>query len=72
MTAVATAAPQQVQTQMPWDRLAARARHMRRVKLAAIYFFLITVSLPVLLPFFWLVTVAFSSKTGTETAIRNP
>ncbi len=65
MTMVATTAPEQVRTQLPWDRLAARAKRMRRAKLTAIYGFLIAVSLPVLLPYFWLVTVAFSSKTGT-------
>ena len=53
------------QTQTPWDRLAARAKWMRRAKLAAIYGFLIAVSVPVLLPYFWMVSVAFSSKTGT-------
>ena len=55
----------QDQIQKPWDRLAARARWMRRAKLAAMYGFLIAVSAPVLLPYFWMVTVAFSSKTGT-------
>ena len=52
-----------------WDRLAARARWMRRAKLGAIYGFLIAVSVPVLLPFFWMASVAFSSKTGTVDTI---
>jgi inositol-phosphate transport system permease protein len=47
-----------------WDRLAARARTARRTKSAALYAFLIAVSLPIILPYFWLVTVAFSAKTG--------
>jgi inositol-phosphate transport system permease protein len=47
-----------------WDRLAARARAMRRAKSAALYAFLIAVSLPIVLPYFWLVTIAFSAKTG--------
>ncbi len=44
-----------VQTQTPWNRLAARARWMRRAKLAAMYGFLIAVSVPLLLPYFWMV-----------------
>ena len=55
----------QARTPTPWNRLAARARWMRRAKLAAIYGFLVAVSVPLLLPYFWMVTVAFSSKTGT-------
>ena len=53
------------QPRTPWDRLAVRAKWMRRAKLGAIYGFLIAVSVPVLLPFFWMASVAFSSKTGT-------
>ena len=55
---------QQQQTQTDWDRLAARARVRRRARTTAIYAFLIAVSLPVVLPYFWLVTIAFSAKTG--------
>ena len=51
-----------------WDRLAARARLLRRAKAVALYAFLIAVSLPIILPYFWLVTIAFSAKTGV--AIR--
>jgi inositol-phosphate transport system permease protein len=47
-----------------WDRLAARARGMRRAKATVLYAFLIAVSLPIILPYFWLVTIAFSAKTG--------
>jgi inositol-phosphate transport system permease protein len=47
-----------------WDALAARARALRRVKMAGLYAFLIAVSLPIILPYFWLVTIAFSAKTG--------
>jgi inositol-phosphate transport system permease protein len=57
-------------TQTDWDRLAARARWSQRAKTGAIYAFLIAVSLPVILPYFWLVTIAFSAKTGiAETAV---
>ncbi|MBV8133387.1 MAG: carbohydrate ABC transporter permease [Alphaproteobacteria bacterium] len=47
-----------------WDRMASRARSLRRGKAAALYAFLIAVSLPIILPYFWLVTIAFSAKTG--------
>ena len=65
MTMEVMAGAPQARTQTPWNRLAARARWMRRAKLAAIYGFLVAVSVPLLLPYFWMVTVAFSSKTGT-------
>lgn len=58
------------QTRTPWDRLAARAKRRRRIKLAAIYAFLVAISLPVILPYFWLVTIAFSATRGVaETPI---
>ena len=47
-----------------WDSLAARARLVRRTKIATLYAFLIAVSVPIILPYFWLVTIAFSAKTG--------
>src|SRR5215472_12365318 len=49
---------------LDWDRMAARARALRRTKAVALYAFLIAVSLPVILPYFWLVTIAFSARTG--------
>ncbi|WP_192361391.1 carbohydrate ABC transporter permease [Mesorhizobium mediterraneum] len=53
-----------------WDALAARARELRRAKAVVLYAFLIAVSLPIILPYFWLVTIAFSAKTGVaETAV---
>jgi inositol-phosphate transport system permease protein len=47
-----------------WERMAARARSMHRAKAVALYAFLIAVTLPIILPYFWLVTIAFSAKTG--------
>ena len=47
-----------------WDRMAARARSLRRTKAVALYTFLSAVSLPIILPYFWLVTIAFSARTG--------
>jgi hypothetical protein len=51
-------------TAVDWDRMAARARSMRRAEAVALYAFLIAVSLPIILPYFWLVTIAFSAKAG--------
>src|SRR5918999_959055 len=69
--ATAVGEPGQIlRTQTDWDRLAARARWSRRARTSAIYAFLIAVSLPVILPYFWLVTIAFSARTGiAETAV---
>jgi inositol-phosphate transport system permease protein len=47
-----------------WDRLARRARWSNRGKNAALYAFLIAVSVPIILPYFWLATIAFSARTG--------
>src|SRR6266446_2020337 len=47
-----------------WDRMAARARSMHRARAVAVYAFLVAVSLPIILPYFWLVTIAFSARTG--------
>lgn len=44
-----------------WERLAGRATVRRRVKSAALYGFLVTVSVPLLIPYVWLVTRSFSS-----------
>ncbi len=52
-----------------WDRMAARARSMRRSKAVALYAFLIGVSLPIILPYFWLVTIAFSARTGVANTV---
>ena len=59
-----TAIAHGVHVQAHWDRLAARARRMRRAKSLAVNGFLIAVSIPVILPYFWLVTIAFSAKAG--------
>src|SRR5687768_18422752 len=68
MAAEATVADfQQQQPATPavdWDRLANRARAVRRAKAVTLYAFLIAVSIPIILPYFWLVTIAFSAKTG--------
>ncbi|MFQ5623021.1 MAG: carbohydrate ABC transporter permease [Paracoccaceae bacterium] len=56
-----------------WDKLAARARNQRRAGLTLLYGFLILVSLPVMVPYFWLVTLAFSARLGSvETNVLWP
>ncbi len=53
-----------------WSRVAARAKTARRVRAATVYLFLIAVSLPIILPYFWLITIAFSSRLGVaETSV---
>jgi inositol-phosphate transport system permease protein len=53
-----------------WVNLAASARNARRLRAFGVYAFLIAASLPIILPYFWLVTVAFSAKVGlAETAV---
>jgi len=47
-----------------WGRLASRAQLQRRTKSAVLYAFLIAVSVPIILPYFWLITIAFSARTG--------
>jgi inositol-phosphate transport system permease protein len=52
-----------------WERLAARARSRRRTTTLLLYAFLVLASLPVLVPYLWLVTVAFSGRTGASTLV---
>ena len=47
-----------------WQAKASRARTLRQSKTAVLYAFLIAVSVPIILPYFWLVTIAFSARTG--------
>lgn len=51
-----------------WEAVAARGRAMRRARATGVYLFLIAVSLPIILPYFWLVTIAFSAKAGAVDA----
>ena len=50
--------------QYDWDRLAARARRRRSFSRTALIGFLVLASLPVLLPYFWVLTISFSARTG--------
>lgn len=56
-------------TPADWNRLAASARVLRRARAVALYAFLIAVSLPIILPYFWLLTIAFSAKAGVADTV---
>lgn len=47
-----------------WNLLAARSIRERRLKMAALVVFLVSVSIPVVLPYFWMVMIAFTARTG--------
>lgn len=47
-----------------WDQLAAKAKTGRRIRGALLIGFLTLVSVPVLLPFFWVIVISFTAKTG--------
>jgi inositol-phosphate transport system permease protein len=61
-TAIATPAGE-------WERLAARARVRRRATTVFLYGFLVLGSLPILVPYLWLFTVAFSGRMGASTVV---
>jgi len=53
-----------------WERLARRALNANRIKRGTLIVFLTLVSIPVLLPFFWVVVISFSARTGgVESAV---
>jgi inositol-phosphate transport system permease protein len=52
-----------------WARLAARSRARRRTTNLLLYGFMTLGALPVLVPYLWLVTVAFSGRTGASTFV---
>jgi inositol-phosphate transport system permease protein len=52
-----------------WQALAVRARRRRRLSTALLYVAMALGALPVLVPYLWLVTVAFSGRTGASTLV---
>lgn len=53
-----------------WSMLARRSRRQKIMRQALIIAFLILVSIPVILPFFWVVVISFSARTGgVESAV---
>ena len=55
--------------QAHWDGLAAKAKRERRLGHGLILAFLITVSVPILLPYFWMFTISVSAKTGGVSSV---
>ena len=47
-----------------WTALAQRARHRRIVEQSALLAFLLAVSIPILLPYFWMVVISFTARSG--------
>ncbi len=67
---VATTLPETSDAQSHWDALAAKARWQNRAKNISLFAFLIAVSVPIIVPYFWLVTLAFSASLGgTDTEV---
>jgi inositol-phosphate transport system permease protein len=52
-----------------WERMAARGRARRRRTNLLLYIFLVLGSLPIVVPYLWLFTVAFSGRTGANTFV---
>lgn len=52
-----------------WDDLARRARRRRRLADVTLYGLLAVGSLPIVVPYFWLVTVSISGRTGADTIV---
>lgn len=53
-----------------WDVVARRSKYLRTFQMTILIGFLVLVSIPILLPFFWVVVISFSAKTGgVESAV---
>jgi inositol-phosphate transport system permease protein len=65
----ATLAPAITMGSPDWVDLAARARRRRRTKDLLLYGFMALAALPILVPYLWLVTVAFSGRVGASTFV---
>ncbi|MGH6944694.1 MAG: carbohydrate ABC transporter permease [Geminicoccaceae bacterium] len=66
MSATAAAIPEDA---ADWQSVVDRARVRRRWTTTLLYAFLILASLPIVIPYFWLFTVAFSAHGGTDTYV---
>ena len=59
--------------QRRWNLLASKSRRNRRIKDASLFAFLIAASIPIIIPYFWLLTLAFSAgRTGVDTRVLWP
>jgi inositol-phosphate transport system permease protein len=52
-----------------WDELVRRARLRRRTTTGLLYGFLLLGSVPIVIPYLWLFTVAFSGRAGASTLV---
>ncbi len=52
-----------------WARVVQRSRRRRQWSTGFLYGFLTLASLPIIIPYFWLVTLAFSARGGTDTVV---
>jgi inositol-phosphate transport system permease protein len=66
---MSTAALPLARDPVDWQALAARARLRRRLSTGFLYLAMTLGALPVLVPYLWLVTVAFSGRTGASTLV---
>jgi inositol-phosphate transport system permease protein len=66
---MSTAALPLARDPVDWQALAARARSRRRLSTGFLYVAMALGALPVLVPYLWLVTVAFSGRTGADTFV---
>jgi inositol-phosphate transport system permease protein len=57
------------QAPVDWRALAAQARFRRRLSTGLLYAAMALGALPILVPYLWLVTVAFSGRTGASTFV---
>ena len=53
-----------VQPREDWEALARRAKFGANLRFWLLFGFLTCVSLPIILPFFWVIVISFSAKTG--------
>jgi inositol-phosphate transport system permease protein len=66
---VSTAALPLTDAPVDWQALATRARLRRRLSTGFLYVAMTLGALPLLVPYLWLVTVAFSGRTGADTLV---
>ncbi|MDE0304330.1 MAG: carbohydrate ABC transporter permease [Albidovulum sp.] len=61
------------EAQKHWNLLAAKSQRNRRIKDASLFAFLIAASIPIIIPYFWLLTLAFSAgRAGVDTKVLWP
>ena len=64
MTLDASAAPVVAAARPDWPMLARRAQFRRVAGQSALLAFLLAVSVPIILPYFWMVVISFTARSG--------